>query len=127
MHDLVKTIARHRLIVMGAALLVAACQTTVSIEEAKQITTAFEGSAFVPPPRTIKDITAILDEQELVDPEKTRQKTAARMLLNPDFTASIFDLESNPVEQVGHRNRRPVHYPRLVLEFQQSLHRGPLE
>ena len=76
MHDLVKTIARHRLIVMGAALLVAACQTTVSIEEAKQITTAFEGSAFVPPPRTIKDITAILDEQELVDPEKTRQKTA---------------------------------------------------
>ena len=78
MHDLPKTTARHRrwLVVMGAALLVAACQTTVSIEEAKKITSSFEGAAFVPPPRTIKDITAILDEQELVDPEKTREKIA---------------------------------------------------
>ncbi len=58
---------------IGAALLVA-CQTggppAVSLEEAKQITATFEG-AFTPPPRTINDITAILDEQQLADPEKT--------------------------------------------------------
>ena len=76
MHHLAKTAARSRLVVVGAALLVAACQTTVSIEEAKQITTSFEGSAFVPPPRTITDITAILDQQELVDPDKTRARIA---------------------------------------------------
>ena len=61
-----------RLSLLGAVLLLpalAACQMKlVSLEEAKQITATFEGSTFTPPPRTIKDITAILDEQKLADP-----------------------------------------------------------
>jgi len=47
-----------------AVLLLAACQTTMSIEEAKKVTAEFAGGAFVPPPRTIEDITAILDQQK---------------------------------------------------------------
>ncbi len=40
-----------------------------SLEEAKQITATLEDSTFTPPPRTIGDITAILDQQKLSDPK----------------------------------------------------------
>ena len=72
-----------RNVLLGAVLVLpalAACQTkSVSLEEAKQITATFEGSAFTPPPRTIRDITAILDDQKLVDPaaaEKARAEAS---------------------------------------------------
>ncbi len=45
----------------------AGCQTAMSVEEAKRVTAAFAGAAFVPPPRTISDITAILDQQQRTD------------------------------------------------------------
>ncbi len=54
--------ARHLLAGLAGTLLLAACEAgppAVSLEEAKQITATFEGSSFVPPPRTIKDIIAI--------------------------------------------------------------------
>ena len=63
------------LAVLAGTLVLAACQTdgtstpVVSLEEAKQITASFEGASFVPPPKTIYDITAILDEQKLADPD----------------------------------------------------------
>ncbi|MBI2458581.1 MAG: hypothetical protein HYV46_20935 [candidate division NC10 bacterium] len=45
----------------------------MSIEEAKRVTASFSGSSFVPPPRTITDITAILDQQKLADPAAAAQ------------------------------------------------------
>ncbi len=60
--------------------LLAACESgapAVSLEEAKQITATFEGESFVPPPRTINDITAVLDEQKLADPEAAEKARAA--------------------------------------------------
>ena len=36
---------------------------SAALEDSKQITAEFEGSSFIPPPRTINDITRILDEQ----------------------------------------------------------------
>jgi CHAT domain-containing protein len=54
---------------LGLALGLAACQPrAVSLDEAKKITAEFQGEGFVPPPRTIADISAILD-QERPDPE----------------------------------------------------------
>jgi CHAT domain-containing protein len=50
------------------ALVLAACQTAMPVEEAKRVAASFTGSAFVPPPRTIDDITAILDQQPRADP-----------------------------------------------------------
>jgi len=50
-------------------LLAPACQNAMSIEEAKKVTTAFSGASFVPPPRTINDIEAILDQQARAKPE----------------------------------------------------------
>ena len=53
------------LLAIAVGVLAAACQTAMSIEEAKNITLAFSGG-FVPPPRTINDVTAILDNHRLV-------------------------------------------------------------
>jgi CHAT domain-containing protein len=50
-------------------LLAPACQNAMSIEEAKKVTTAFGGTSFVPPPRTINDIEALLDQQARTKPE----------------------------------------------------------
>lgn len=51
------------------ALLLAGCGPAVmSVEEAKKATASFEGAAFVPPPRTIQDVTAILEQQKAEDP-----------------------------------------------------------
>jgi CHAT domain-containing protein/tetratricopeptide (TPR) repeat protein len=70
---------RDRQIAFGAfAILVLAqltgCQPdgqrpTVSLDQARQITAQFQGQGFVPPPRTISDIAAILDQQK-PDPAK---------------------------------------------------------
>lgn len=60
-----------RLIVLGCASFLAACQATsapkpLSVEEAKRVTTTFVGPR-VSPPRTVDDISALLDQpgQEL--------------------------------------------------------------
>jgi CHAT domain-containing protein len=55
-------------------LAISACQqnarSSVSLEQAREITAQFRGQGVVPPPRTINDITAILDQQKS-DPNKT--------------------------------------------------------
>src|SRR5262245_65014577 len=50
-------------------LLAPSCQSAMSIEEAKTVTTAFSGASFVPPPRTITDLEAMLDQQARTTPE----------------------------------------------------------
>jgi CHAT domain-containing protein len=48
----------------------------MSIEEAKRVTAQFSGASFVPPPRTIEDITAILEQQKRSDPQAAAQARA---------------------------------------------------
>ena len=67
---------RSVLSIVGTLLLASACQTTMSVEEAKKVTASFAGAAFVPPPRTINDITAILDQQKRDNPESVAQAKA---------------------------------------------------
>src|SRR5262245_15921116 len=50
-------------------LLAPACQNAMSIEEAKKVTADFSGTSFVPPPRTINDIEAMLEQQARTQPE----------------------------------------------------------
>ena len=57
-------------------LLTAACQSAMSVEEAKKVSARFGGAAFVPPPRTINDITAILDQQKRTAPEDVAREQA---------------------------------------------------
>src|SRR5215470_16469158 len=44
-------------------------QASLSVDQAKQITAEFKGQSFVAPPRTVADITAVLDQYQ-PDPAK---------------------------------------------------------
>ena len=65
-------------VLIVAGLSVTSCQTdnkgsappALSLEQAKKVSVAFEKQAFVPPPRTIGDITAVLDSQKRDYPER---------------------------------------------------------
>jgi CHAT domain-containing protein/tetratricopeptide (TPR) repeat protein len=50
-------------------MLLTACQSTMSVEEARKVSAQFGGRSFVPPPRTINDIMSLLDRERLADPE----------------------------------------------------------
>ena len=79
--------ACHRCFSFSALLFVVAALTAcqaggppvLTLDEAKKATATFQGQGFVAPPRTIKDITAILHQQPLADPEaiKKLQEEAA--------------------------------------------------
>lgn len=58
----------------------------MSIEEAKQVAASFSGASFVPPPRTINDITAILDQQKRADPAAAAEAQAKANQPPPDTT-----------------------------------------
>jgi CHAT domain-containing protein len=48
----------------------------MSLDEAKKATASFQSGGFVPPPRTINDITAILDQQRLDNPKAAAEARA---------------------------------------------------
>ncbi len=56
----------------------------MSVDEAKRVTVSFERSAFVPPPRTIADITAILDEERRDDLARALEAAARADQAAPD-------------------------------------------
>jgi CHAT domain-containing protein/tetratricopeptide (TPR) repeat protein len=59
---------RAGLLLLAGLLPLAGCQQAMSVEEAKKVTAEFADTGFVPPPRTVEDITAILDQQKRTDP-----------------------------------------------------------
>ncbi len=70
--------SERRTVLLGAIALalplVVACgtggqPTASAIEEAKQVTAEFTATPWAPPPRTVGDVAAILDQQQLADPE----------------------------------------------------------
>ncbi len=76
-----------RSIIAGVMLSAAVgCQSTMSVEEAKKVTASFQGGAFVPPPRTISDITAILDQQKRDDPDGVARSKALADRKPPETT-----------------------------------------
>ena len=73
--------AMRRFVVMAVAMLgLGGCQDerpAMSLDEARRVQAGFQGqSAFVPPPRTISDITALLD-QASPDPARVATLRAA--------------------------------------------------
>ena len=88
-------------LVLPVILMATSCQTdggkppAISLEEARQVVATFEGQSFVPPPKTIDDITdggkppaisleearqvvATFEGQSFVPPPKTRFSTNKR-------------------------------------------------
>jgi CHAT domain-containing protein len=72
----------HRIVpvcsVLALSSFVFACQSTrtVSLEEAKDITAAQSDVAFVAPPRSVEDVTAILNQQKIAEPEMMEKDQA---------------------------------------------------
>jgi len=78
----------------------------MSLEEAKRVTASFSASSFVPPPRTIKDITAILDQQKLADPAAAAQARARAdqpppKTTNPDTLADFYYKRGLAAREIG--------------------------
>ena len=75
------SICSRLIVLFSLAMLASGCQPkgppALSLEEAKKVTASFSGRTFIPPPRTINDITAILDQQKQADPEAVAQAHAA--------------------------------------------------
>jgi CHAT domain-containing protein len=57
-------------------LLAPACQSTMSVEQARQASTAMTHVPFAPPPRTVTDIIGILDQQQGPDSQVALRKLA---------------------------------------------------
>lgn len=80
-------------LLLASAFLLTACEPdnkpAVSLEQAKQITAQFQGQGFTPPPRTIADITAILDQQK-PDPAKAE---AARKAADAEVPTGLQGLQ----------------------------------
>jgi CHAT domain-containing protein len=101
-------------LVLGFLLAMGACQQEskpVSVEEAKKVTASFAGTGFVAPPRTITDITAILDQQK-PDPTE-RDRAIARAEAPPPS-----DLDDNQLVDF-YRNRSGANL--AIGRFKQAL------
>ncbi|MHA1108679.1 MAG: hypothetical protein ACTSQV_06140, partial [Alphaproteobacteria bacterium] len=70
------------LLAIAGLIAVTGCQPdgsappALSLEEARKVTASFDSQSFVPPPRSITDITAILDQQQRSKSKKTERRDA---------------------------------------------------
>ena len=97
----------------GAGLLLvgvlplAGCQPAMSVEEAKKVTAEFADTAFVPPPRTVEDITAILDQQKRADPTiaeraRSRAEEAPPAAAGPGELSRFYFQRALAARAIGH-------------------------
>ncbi len=112
---------RFRSAACAAALLFLwGCQPdgkpAVSLQQARQITAEFQGQGFRPPPRTISDITAILDQQR-PDPARVAANVAKAdaeppaSLRGTDLAAFLFE-RGIAAEELGRVNQRVADFKR---------------
>jgi CHAT domain-containing protein/tetratricopeptide (TPR) repeat protein len=103
-----------------ALALLTGCQPdgkpAVSLTQARQITAEFQGQGFRPPPRTISDITAILDQQK-PDPAKVAAALAKADAQPPanlaggDLANFLFE-RGIAADELGRANQRIADFKR---------------
>lgn len=94
------------LAVFTIALATSACQTVMPLEEARRVTASFAGRPFVPPPRTVHDVIALLDQFPQV---KTDAAKKARALVDqpppvssdPDRLAGFYHQRALAARELG--------------------------
>ena len=75
---------------LAIPVILGSCQTaSLSLEKAKQVTATFEGETFKRPPKTIRDITAILDQQGLEISPSIMQLRRQASLVPPDTKNNV--------------------------------------
>ena len=110
---------RRLVLLLMLVPLLAACQT-MSVEEAKKVTASFSGTSFVPPPRTINDITAILDQQKQ-DPKVVAEARAKAdqqppVAKDPGRLADFYFQRGMAARDLG-RTKQELGDLRLALEW----------
>ena len=119
-------VVRWIVFVAALPLLLAGCQTerTVSLKEAKKITAKFTGTTYVPPPRTISDITAVLDQYKVADPEAAAA-AQAKAAIKPPSNLDKWDLVQFYIDR-GLAARRIGRFSQELsdLTFAEKLSRG---
>lgn len=109
------------LILLPIALLPACAGKKMSVEEAKQVAVSMSEKSFVPPPRRIGDILAVLDEPGQFDPEIT-EKLIAKADLPPwnvnsrEALAFFYKDRSNKAWQLG-RYKQCLEDGRAALHY----------
>ena len=82
---------KYLIFVLLTAFMLSSCATKMSLEEAKKVTLSISGtSAFVPPPRKIDDITAILEQPGQFDRTITERLKNEADAVPPKNANSIF-------------------------------------
>lgn len=108
------------LLTLTLSVALSACQSkTVSVAEARKITASFQGKGFVAPPRTIRDITAILDQQGAVDTERRRKLKAKAGATPPDTEnpadqARFYYYRGRAAEKLGRSTKALKDFRRAV-------------
>src|SRR6185436_15333094 len=97
-------IMRYRYWMVLTSLLVAGCETappSMSLDEAKKITAGFQDQAFVPPPRTIVDITKILEQAKPDMAAVAARRAVANAPTPPNAPASFYYLRGQDLRVEG--------------------------
>jgi CHAT domain-containing protein len=99
-------------------LLASACQSAMSLEEAKKVTATFRGASFVPPPRTINDLAARLDHQAWPPPEAAVDERKFRADL---FFGNRADANTTDLAALAEFYLRRARAAREVGRFRQEI------
>lgn len=109
------------LLVLIIVLFTACAEKRMSLKEAKQVTVSMSGESFVPPPRRIGDILAVLDEPGQFDPEITEKLIAEADWSPPDVNsraalAFFYKDRSDKAWQLG-RYKQSLEDGRTALHY----------
>ena len=105
-----------------------ACKTTkipaVSLDEAKRVTADFK-TGFVPPPRTISDITGILEQQKWKDLERLEEMRLVAdeeppATTSPDKLAWFYHKRGETADHLGRGNQAIADYQIAAKQFKLS-------
>ena len=122
------TFISRALTLLAVASLLGACQTTgttpLSLDEAKRVTASFKGG-FVPPPRTISDITGILEQQKPKDLETLRQMREVAdesppVASNDAGLAMFYYKRGEKANYLGRQNQALADYQKAAELFELS-------
>jgi CHAT domain-containing protein/tetratricopeptide (TPR) repeat protein len=122
------TFISKTLTLLVAAWLLGACQTSgtpsLSLDEAKRVTASFEGG-FVPPPRTITDITGILEQQKRKDLETLGQMRVVAdenppVAGNNAELAMFYYKRGEKADHLGRQNQALADYNKAAELFELS-------
>jgi len=119
-----RTVKPFAVAAIAAIISVTGCQTdgerpALSLEQARKASAEFNGPSFVPPPRTIEDITRILDQQRRVDVAAEKIDTTAADRPDPQGLdrrgTALFYLDR------GRAARRIDRIPQVLSDLKKAL------